>query len=207
MRVICIAALTAVLALGSTLAYADSIPTSDPVIKTGGAAGGGAPVRGASVPSPAGLIVTSFSIFSSSGTSPGTSPCVLLQSGISTTSPACFFENDITVKGSGLAITSLTFDALGVPFNSTDQCGFLSGSPFSSCGVDPLPGAAGTEFTFTQGSIPFHGDFTLDLEGFPKNFTFSATAGTVPEPSTLVMFLTGIGALLVGRRLRVRQSS
>jgi hypothetical protein len=66
MRAICIAALTAVLALGSTLAYADSIPTSDPVIKTGGAPGDGAPVRGTSVLSPAGLIVTSFSIFSSS---------------------------------------------------------------------------------------------------------------------------------------------
>ncbi len=202
MKSLCIAALTAILALCSALAHADSIPTGDPVVKTGGG-GGSAPIRHGSTPSPAGIITPDFTIFSSSGTSPGTSPCVLIQGGIMTTSPTCLFENDITSGGIGLTIITLTFDAPSVPFDPLrDLCGFLSGSPFSQCGVDLLTGG-GTQFSFFGGSIPFHTDFKLDFEGFPGNTSFSATAG-IPEPATLSLFLGGIGALLPRRKLRTR---
>ena len=195
-----IAAIGSLLLLCSAQARADSIPTGDPIVKTGGG-GTGAPIR-LGDPAPAGIITPDFTIFSSSGTSPGTSPCVLIQGGIVTTSPTCLFENDIAPNGVGLTIISLTFDAPSIPFGPGDLCNFLPGSPFSQCGVDPLPGG-GTQFSFFAGSIPFHTDFTLDFEGFPANTSFSATAG-IPEPGTLALFLGGIGALLARRRLCAR---
>jgi hypothetical protein len=187
-----ILALAVFVALSTAQAHADSIPTGDPIIKTGGV---GDP------PSPAGITTPNFLIQSPSGTSPGTSACLLFQFGVLTnTSPNCLFENDIAPGGVGLTITSLTFDAPSVPFGPQDLCNFLLGSPFSQCGVDPLPGG-GTQFSFFNGSIPFHTDFTLDFEGFPASTSFSTTAG-IPEPGTLALFLGGIGALLARRRLR-----
>lgn len=180
-----------------TLAKADQLPVGDPIIKTGGSP---------DPPAPAGIITPSFSIFSSTGFSPGTSPCILMQGGISTESGSCFFENDITIKDVGQTITSLIFDARGIdPSTVTcDTLTVLGGTgPFGGCGVDSLPGGGGTQVTFNEGAIPFHKDFTLEFDDFPKNFTFGVTA-TVPEPATLGLFLSGLAAAFALRRARAK---
>jgi hypothetical protein len=180
-------------------AKADQLSGSDPRVALGG-----------DPPSaPAGIITTSFSIVSPSGTSPATSPCVLMQGGISTSSPNCLFENDISVSGVGETIYSLTLDAVGVA-PSTATCGFLTASPLKDCGVDPLPSGNGTQFSFDVGSIPFHNDFTLSFTGFPSNFDFAVQAGTtsttVPEPGTLALLLTGMGLATLRIRRQIRAS-
>lgn len=193
LRIVLLAALAAILV---PVAQADQLPTGDPVVKTGGGLPGAVPGS-----APAAIITTSFSIVSPSGTSPGTSPCKLIQGPFTTISPQCFFENDISVNGLGESIGMLTFDALGVNPN-TVSCGFLSGSPFTQCGVDPL-GTGGTQISFYGGTIPFHADFTLDFEGFPDNFNFGTTASQTPDPSTLsLVFMGGLAALIAGRRMR-----
>lgn len=196
LRIVLLVVLAAILV---PVAQADQIPTGDPVVKTGGGLPGAAPSFGAAPGSaPAAIITTSFDIVSPSGTSPGTSPCDLIQGTITTVSPNCFFQDQITVNGVGEAIGMLTFDALGVD-PSTVNCGFLSGSPFTQCGVDPL-GTNGTEISFYGGTIPFGSDFTLDFEGFPKNFSFGTTASVAPDPGTLSLMLAGGLALLLARR-------
>jgi len=183
----------------SAVAKADQLPANDPQIKTGGplAASSSVAALALSVPAPAGIITSSFVIDSPSGTSPGTSPCILIQGPFMTTSPQCYFENDVTTNGTGDAISGLTFDAVGID-PSTASCGFLTGSPFTTCSIDAIPG--GTEFDFGGGSIAFHGDFTLDFEGFPANFTFPTTATTTPELGTLALLLAGVGPLVMRRR-------
>ncbi len=155
----------------------------------------------------AGIITPDFTISSATGTSPGTSPCVLIQFGVVTSvSPDCFFENDINPSGVGLTITQLVFDVAGIdPTTVTCDTKIMGiAGPFADCGVEPLPGGGGTQATFFDGSIPFHSDFRLDFEGFPPATSFGGVAGVVPEPGTLVLFLGGIGALLARRRLRAR---
>lgn len=186
------------------LAKADQIPAGDPIIKTGGSQTQAPTFATTNAPVPAAIITSSFTITSPSGTSPGTSPCILTQGSITTTSPNCLFENDISINGQSADITSLIFDAPTVPFGSQDQCGFLSGSPFTGCGVDPLTGG-GTEFSFFDGSIPFHSDFSLDFEGFAANTSFGGTATVSPEPATLGLVLTGIAAAVTRRRTRVKK--
>jgi hypothetical protein len=191
------------LVMSTVQAYADSISTADPVIKVGGASRTSAPIPFENVLSPTAITVRGFSIFSESGTSPGTSPCVLMEAGTSITSPSCFLENDITHKDVGVTIKQLIFDTSGIS-PRTVTCGKLHGSPFDKCRVKSLPGTSGAEVTFFDGSIPFHGDFTLDFEAFPVKFSFAGTATPSPgvvEPSSLLMFLGGIGALLTRRRL------
>ncbi|HXJ95812.1 MAG TPA: PEP-CTERM sorting domain-containing protein [Terriglobia bacterium] len=182
----------------SAVASADSLPANDPQIKTGGPLGGSS-VAPLALPTaaPAGIITPSFTIQSPSGSSPGTSPCILIQGPFMTTSPLCYFENDITTDGTADTITQLTFDALGID-PSTVTCGELFGSPFSMCGVDSIPG--GTEVSFTDGSIPFHGDFTLQFNGFPSDFSFSGSATTTPEPGTMALLLAGLGSLAIRRK-------
>lgn len=182
----------------SAVASAGSLPANDPQIKTGGPLGGSS-VAALALPmsAPAGIITPSFDIQSPSGTSPGTSPCILIQGPFMTVSPPCYFENDITTEGVGDTISALTFDAFGID-PTTVSCGFLSGSPFTVCSVEPISG--GTEVDFTGGSIPFHGDFTLDFAGFPANFDFPSTATTTPEPGTMALLLAGLGSLAVRRK-------
>jgi len=185
------------LTLGLTaIANADSVPPNDPQIKTGGPLGASG-VTALSAAAPAGIITASFDIQSPSGTSPGTSPCMLLQGPFTTVSPQCYFENDVTSDGAGDTITELTFDAFGVSPSSV-TCGMLSGSPFTSCGVDAIPG--GTEVDFTGGSIAFHQDFTLEFDGFPPGFTTVDTAAITPEPGTMALLLAGLGSLALRRR-------
>jgi len=181
------------IALVVPLAHADQIPIGDPVVKTGGsppAAPGSAP---------AAIITFDFNILSPSGTSPGTSPCELIQGPFTTVSPQCFFQNEISVNGDGQTLNMLTFDAFGVDPN-TVNCGFLTASPFTECGVDPLGNNAGAEITFFGGLIPFGGQFTLDFVGFPQNFTFETTATATPDPSTFGLVLLGGLAALIARR-------
>jgi hypothetical protein len=209
MKLARIVVLAAFALLSAAQAQADSIPTSDPTIRTGPPPGGGhAPtLSGDTSPAPAAIITTDFMVMSPSGTSPvslpGGSDCLLFQFGVQTAdSPTCLFENDIETKGVAETLTSLTFIALGISAD-TVSCQNLAGSPFAQCGVEAIEG--GTEVNFTNGAIPFHQDFTLQFQDFPENFSFSSQAtAVVPEPGTLAMFLAGIGALLVGRRLRVR---
>jgi len=183
---------------------ADQLPLGDPHVKTGG--GLPSAFQSASnfafAPAPAPIIVQSFTIESPSGTSPGTSPCKLMEGGITLVTPQCLFENDIAVNGVGETITSLVFDAPGID-PSTVNCGFLAGSPFSMCGVDPLTGG-GSQITFFDGSVPYHSDFTLDFEGFPANFSFPSQASASPEPGTVVLIFGGLSALLARRRLRAK---
>ncbi len=182
------------------LAHAGTIPVGDPVVKTGGSppAGPGS--------APAAIITLDFSIESPSGTSPGTSPCDLIQGPFTTVSPQCFFQNEISVNGQGETINMLTFDALGVNPN-TVNCGFLTGSPFSQCGVDPLGNNAGTQITFFGGLIPFGSEFTLDFVGFPQNFTFGTTATATPDASTFGLVVIGGLAMLVARRKMLNAES
>ena len=181
----------------AAVAYADSIPlASDPGIKTGG------------VPdplAPAGIITPIFVIESPTGTSPNTLPggsaCELYQFGVLTsTSPDCYFQNDINRQGTGESIKNLTFDIGGVS-STTVTCGFLSGSPFGDCSVTPLAGG-GTQVVFSDGTIPFGGGFTLDFTGFPMHTSFDTTAAVIPEPATLALLLCGLGALWVRRKVR-----
>jgi hypothetical protein len=179
------------------VANADQIPTNDPRVKTGG----GPPLSIDDLV-PAAIITLDFTVESPSGTSPGTSPCILMQGGINTVSPQCLFQNEVSLNGTGLTITALTFDALGINPDSV-TCGFLSGSPFSQCGVDPLSGNAGAEISFFDGAIPFGSDFTLDFEGFPQDFSFGTTAGATPDPGTFsLVMLGGLAALIARRKLR-----
>lgn len=196
--------LAAFVVLCTAQAQADSIPTGDPIIRTGGGGSAGAVMLFADPAAPAGIITPDFTIESPSGSSPATSPCILIQGTLMTSSPECLFENDITRKGAGLAIAQLLFDVGGLTPGTAVGCDFLTGSPFTKC----IPGTANASgeahVAFFDGLIPFHTDFTLDFEGFPANTSFVTTAGIVPEPGTLALFLGGIGALLVRRRLCAR---
>ncbi len=205
MSLLRIATLSSLLVFCSVQARADSIPSGDPVVKTGGSGGTGTPILLGAAPAPASIITPDFSIFTASGASPATSPCVLIQGTIMTSSPQCFFENDITQNGSSVSITQLVFD-FGI---GGVTCGILAGSPFDMCKVGPF-GDGGTQVTFFDGSIPFHSDFTLVLgtpsDPFPEHTTTAGTASLSPEPTTLGLFLVNIAALLAGRRLRPRRS-
>jgi PEP-CTERM motif len=197
MRLLGMMLLALVVALPGALVRADQLTGDDPQVKTGGS--GLLPLGDAP---PVTIDSTSFSIFSSTGSSPGSSPCVRNERGGSKSSPNCLFENAITGNTSnapGATIIMFTFE-VALNGNGKVKCGFLEGSPFSMCDVQQSKGDA--TVTFFGGSIPFGTDFTLDFEGFGAKSTFVAQA-TVPEPGTLGFLAVGIGALLIGRRRRV----
>ena len=171
---------------------ANATPTAHLTISMGGASGGGASA----------ISRASFSVESPSGSSPATSPCILIQGATQTSSPLCLFEND---ESDGAQITSLSLDETNVAFGSTGSCAVLAASPLSKCSVLALP-LGGFQFTFFGGSIPFHTDFTLDFAAFPPNQTFTATdtISTAPEPDTLVLLIGGLGAFLTFRSWQKR---
>ena len=189
-------------------AHGDSIKPGDPTIKQGG----GDPA------SPTPIISPAFYILSQSGSSPASSPCELFQSiggmvVMTGTSPTCLFENVINPSGVGQNITSLVFDVLNP--GGTVTCALINTINFKICTPGTFEG--GAEVTFSNGSIPFQTDFSLQFIGFPENTKAgcspistcpqNATTSPVPEPGTLVLFFGGIGALLIGRGLRARNLS
>jgi len=196
-------ALAAFVVLSSAGAHADSIPTGDPVIRAGGGSG--------SVP------ITSpiFGILTQTGASPTDgSPCFLIQGGVSTEAPGCFFSNDIK---SGFTIDALVF-VVTANFSGSLTCALstaLGGaSSFTQCS------ARGHVAAFYGGpGIPYGDDFSMGFRGFNSDTTFVGRAilsgsdmpailskpdTPVPEPGTLALFVSGIGALLFRRRPRAR---
>jgi len=130
------------------------------------------------------------------------------------TSPTCLFENVINPSGVGQNITSLVFDVLNP--GGTVTCALINTINFKECNVAPFDDG-GAMVTFSNGSIPFQTDFSLQFTGFPENTQAgcspistcppNTTTSPVPEPGTLVLFFGGIGALLIGRGLRARNLS
>lgn len=129
----------------------------------------------------------SFFVFSSSGTTP---PCTVDEQ----SDPNCEIIN-----GNNFAWTSLTFQIApiqgdlscdgGVFFAScsvNDKLGIVS---FSACGED-----------FCEPGIGPGGAFFFEANGFLPNTGFGGTANSVPEPASLILVLTGAGALLRFRR-------
>jgi hypothetical protein len=210
MKSLRIATLSLLVALCAAPAHADSIPAGDPKI----AQGGGDP----SSPTP--IISAAFFILSPSGTSPAPgSPCELFQSigGVvvmTGTSPTCLFENVINPNGTGQNITSLVFDVLNP--GGTVTCNLINEINFKNCNVAPFDDG-GAMVTFNNGSIPFQTDFSLQFQGFPADTKAgcspvstcpqNAATSPIPEPGTLVLFVGGLGALLIGRGLRARSHS
>lgn len=181
--------------LSAVVALADGVPAGDPIVRTGGSLGGDPP---------ASIITTDFTISSSTGTSPGTSPCVLSQpagsvSPIVTTSPSCFFVNDITNSGAGEFIDELIMD-VGNTVPSSVNCGSIAGLPtlFADCDVTS-DGDGGTLVYFTDGTIQYGQEFYLDFEGFASGTTTSVSA-QLPEPGTIAMLALGLLALGLAKR-------
>lgn len=147
----------------------------DPAIRTGGGHGS--------------VAITSpdFVIVSPSGDSPSTSDCVVIQHGVSTIAPGCFFINKImTDEGDegqvGATIKGVIFIVGKSSFSGALSCALdtaLGGvSPwFSKCTVAPngIP-----VVIFSGGSgIPFGGDFSFGFRQFNTNATFGVLAAGV----------------------------
>jgi hypothetical protein len=210
MKSVRFAALTPLAVLCAISVHASTIPPIDPHINQGG----GDPT------SPTPIISSAFYILSPSGTSPAPrSPCELFQSiggvvAMTGTSPDCFFENVINPSGTGENITSLVFDVLHPGGMVT--CALLNQIDFKNCVVGSFDDG-GAMVTFNNGVIPYKGDFNLQFIGFPANTDAgcspistcpqNATTSPIPEPGTLVLFVGGVGALLIGRGLRARSHS
>ena len=130
----------------------------------------------------------SFSFISPSGSSPATSPCVSGEQ----RDIDCTFINMDRSGDFGVTWTSLTFQILpNQPGLTCDPGPF-----FAECGIDSENGIV----TFTGGSgIPFGAEFQMIVDGFLPNTEFDATAN-VPEPATLILLVTGVGAFIRRRR-------
>jgi len=143
----------------------------DPAIRTGGGHGS--------------IAITSpdFVIVSPTGDSPATSDCVVIQHGVSTTAPGCFFVNNImTDKGQGATIKAVIFVVSKTSISGALSCALdtaLGGvSPwFSKCTVAPTRIPA---VLFSGGSgIPYGGDFSFGFRQFNTNATFGVLAPVV----------------------------
>ena len=156
--------------LSVTAANAQTTPP-DPAIRTGGGHGS--------------VAITSpdFVIVSPTGDSPATSDCLVIQHGVSTTAPGCFFVNKIiTDEGQGATIKGVIFFVSKASLSGALSCALdtaLGGvSPwFSRCTVAPnrIP-----LVIFSGGSgIPFGGDFSFGFRQFNTNATFGIVAAGV----------------------------
>lgn len=78
--------------------------------------------------------------------------------------------------------------------------------PFSNCSFPRMGDLNSTtivRFSGGPGLTPLS-DFSIELTGFQPGTLVTAEASPLvtPEPGSMMLFLTGIGALLAGRRLR-----
>ena len=177
-RLLLLAACIAVLA---AIGQADTL--NDPHIIVGNG-GSGFPVGLDTIS----VFGNSFSFISPSGSSPATSPCVVGE----TQDIDCTFINMDRSGDFGVTWTSLTFQILpNQPGLTCDPGPF-----FAECGIDSELGIV----TFTGGSgIPFGAEFQMMVDGFLPGTEFDATAN-VPEPATLILLATGVGAFIRRRR-------
>lgn len=159
---------TVFIGLLTVLAAKAQTTPPDPAIRTGGGHGS--------------VAITSpdFVIVSPSGDSPSTSDCIVIQHGVSTTAPGCFFLNHITTeKGQGVTIKVVFFVVGKKSLSGALSCALdtaLGGvSPwFSKCTVAPngIP-----VVTFSGGSgIPYGGDLSFGFRQFNTNATFGVVA-------------------------------
>jgi PEP-CTERM motif len=132
-----------------------------------------------------------FSFVSPSGTSPGTSPCIVN----SQTDTDCSIIN-----GNDFTWSSLTF--LITPTQGNLSCD--GGSFFAHCTVNNKLGiitfSSGCVEDFCTSGIGPGGSFAMSVEGFLAGTGFGVTANGVPEPASLVLMMTG--ALVFLRRRR-----
>jgi len=182
----------------TTPAWAGQLPGTDPRIIIGPGSG--------SLP-----IGSTFIFDSPTGSSPVTlpdgSPCIVNN----IPEPDCVFQNSTSVT-----FSSLTFDINTVlPPGSELGCSVIIGGPFTNCSFGP--DSDGYFFTFTGGpGVAPEGDFAVSVEGWNPNSNFGVGANGItpptptPESGTMVLFLTGGGALALalGRNtLRHRHTS
>lgn len=177
------------LALGvlclTAMAWADQVPGNDPRIIIGNGSG--------SLP-----VGSTFIFGSATGSSPATSPCVV--NGIPEAD--CVFQNS-----TNSTFTSLTFDIDTVlPPGSVLDCGIAVGGPFSTCSIGADSDGYLATFTGGPGVLPA-GDFSITVDGWNPDTDFGVGANGMippdpgtPEPGTVVLIVTGIGALAFAAR-------
>lgn len=110
----------------------------------------------------------------------------------------------------GLAKLVFTITPGGPPrtVNSLFDCGVgseLKALPFSDCRFAAMgDDASATVVSFWRSGLPRFSHFAVELTGFAPNAHILATAtrAAVPEPATVVLLLTGLGALLTRQKLR-----
>ncbi|MBI3406530.1 MAG: PEP-CTERM sorting domain-containing protein [Acidobacteria bacterium] len=96
----------------------------------------------------------------------------------------------------GVTLSSLTFFVSPL---QTPLSGLVFDNLFSTVFVDP-----NNQFvTFSGGNIVGAFDMEFEFIGFASNTTVTVVSNA-PEPATLALFLTGIGALVTRRKLLAR---
>jgi hypothetical protein len=171
----------------SVPAWADQVPGTDPRVIIGGGKGS--------------LSVGDTFLFSSAtGSSPATSPCVV--NGVPEND--CVFQN-----GTSSTFTTLSLDIdETLPPGSEVDCGVVVGGPFTACTFEA--DADGYFFTFSGGpGVAPGGDFMITLDSWNPNTNVGVGANGMtppdpgtPEPGTVVLLLTGIGALALALRTK-----
>lgn len=176
----------------SAPAWADSAPVGDPRVIIGGGMG--------SLP-----VGFTFLFGSPSGSSPATSPCTVGNVSV----PDCVFQNSTSTT-----FTSLTLDAdVSLPQGAELECGITIGGPFTACSINT--DADGVFATFTGGpGVLASGDFSVTVDGWNPDTDFGVGANGMtppdpgtPEPGTIMLTLTGLGALALALRRRMARTS
>ncbi len=164
------------------LSFADSM--GDPKIVIGG--NGGQPFLNTVT------VGNNFSFLSPSGTSPGTSPCIV---------EGEIQDNDCSfINGTSSTWSSLVFKITPVQGNLSCD----GGTFFLQCSVNDQLGIITFDMCNSDGCGTGIGPgafFTTSVEGFLQDSNFDVTATSLtPEPATVVLMLTGAGAFFRRRR-------